>query len=237
MNIRFFLSLLSVTLLCNSILSQIQVVGAMKNVMWKGQLQGIIDLDTIKNQKHLYGMGPIEDLSGEILILDGHFYQSHVLSDTSMTVNESSKVKAPFFAYQSIENWEELNLPDSIIDLKSLENFLFNSQDSLFKSGLSQPFFFKISAIIEEANIHIVNHPKGKKVKSPEDAHQGQKNYILKSEKIELLGFFSTEHQTIFTHHDTFLHLHLITDDKMKMGHLESIIFQKDQIKLEIPKN
>lgn len=236
MKIKFFSLLITIVLLNNQIFSQLQIVGAMKNVMWKGQLQGVIDLDTIKNQNYLYGMGPIEELIGEILILDGHFYQSKVVSDSSMIVMESSKVKAPFFAYQNIENWREIVLPDSIVDLKTLENYLIASKESFLIAGLSQPFFFKISAKIDEANIHIVNHPKGQKVKSPADAHKGQKNYILKSEEIEILGFFSTEHQTIFTHHDTFLHLHLITEDKTKMGHLESIRFKQGQIKFKIPK-
>lgn len=237
MKLKFLFLLISTSSLINHGLSQIQVIGAMKNVMWKDQLQGIIDLDTIKNKNHLHGMGPIEYLSGEILILDGHYYLSKVGSNSHMQVIESSKIKAPFFAYQNINNWDEMILPDSVIDLKTLEDYFVSSKDSLLKTGLAQPFFFKISANIDEANIHIVNHPKGKKVKSPEDAHQGQKNYNLTSEKVEILGFFSTQHQTIFTHHDTFLHLHLITKDRTKMGHLESIRFQKGLIKLEIPKN
>jgi acetolactate decarboxylase len=45
------------------------VAGAMKNVMWKGQLFGTIDLDTIFNKQHLYGLGPVEYLTGELLKL------------------------------------------------------------------------------------------------------------------------------------------------------------------------
>lgn len=42
----------------------VQVVGAMRNVMWKGELQGTIALDTIENKEHLYGLGPVEFLAG-----------------------------------------------------------------------------------------------------------------------------------------------------------------------------
>lgn len=38
--------------------ADIQLAGAMKNVMWKGELQGVIDLDTISNRDGLYGLGP-----------------------------------------------------------------------------------------------------------------------------------------------------------------------------------
>jgi len=48
--------------------SIIQVVGAMKNVMWKGELGGTISLDTIKDKNGLYGLGPVEYLTGENLM-------------------------------------------------------------------------------------------------------------------------------------------------------------------------
>ena len=43
----------------------------MKNVMWKGELHGNLKLDTISNKTNLYGLGPVEYLAGEILIIDG----------------------------------------------------------------------------------------------------------------------------------------------------------------------
>jgi acetolactate decarboxylase len=45
--------------------SRVNIVGAMRNVMWKGQLQGSINLDTISDRKNLYGLGPVEGLAGE----------------------------------------------------------------------------------------------------------------------------------------------------------------------------
>ena len=39
--------------------SDINVVGAMKNVMWKGQLGSSIELDTISDKNGLYRLGPV----------------------------------------------------------------------------------------------------------------------------------------------------------------------------------
>lgn len=66
--------------------SEVKIAGAMKNVMINGQLEGFIDLDSIKNKENLIGLGPIEYLSGEILILDGHSYISKVTSDSTMLI-------------------------------------------------------------------------------------------------------------------------------------------------------
>lgn len=198
--------------------------------MWKGQLVGTINLDTLSNRTHLYGLGPVEYLSGEILIMDGIAYKSTVISDTTMKVEETYDIKAPFFGYATIPTWSEQALPDSIQSIRQLEEYL----DNLTKT-LPRPFMFKLMGTVEQASIHIVNLPKGSIVSLPDEAHQGQKNYELKNEQAELIGFFSTEHKAIFTHHDTFLHLHLITSDKQKMGHLDEVMFKKGTMKLFLP--
>jgi acetolactate decarboxylase len=209
---------------------EVRIVGEMKNVMWKGQLHGNIQLDTITNKTNLYGLGPVEYLSGEILIIDGKSYKSSVVSDTTMSVEETYNIKAPFFSYANIAKWREQHLPDSIQTLQQLERYL----DKVTQS-LPRPFLFKLSGTIEQAIIHIVNLPKGSTVTSPEDAHKGQTNYTLRHEQCEILGFFSTEHKAIFTHHDTYLHMHLMTTDLQKMGHLDEVLFKKGTMKLYLP--
>ncbi|MBL0335613.1 MAG: acetolactate decarboxylase [Chitinophagaceae bacterium] len=71
----------------------------MMNVMRKGELSGTINLDTISNKEHLYGVGPVEYLRGELLIIDGKSYQSTVAADGSIRMEETFKVRAPFFVY------------------------------------------------------------------------------------------------------------------------------------------
>lgn len=209
---------------------EVNIVGEMKNVMWKGELYGRIDLDTIANKTHLYGLGPVEYLAGEILIMDGKAYKSTVVSDTSMNVEETYAIKAPFFGYANISKWNEQSLPVNIQTIEQLETYL----DRLTKDA-PRPFIFKLSGTVERATIHIVNLPKGSTVRSPDEAHRGQVNYTLRNEPSDIIGFFSTEHQAIFTHHDTFLHMHLITANKQKMGHVDEVLFKKGSMSLYLP--
>ena len=208
----------------------VKIIGQMKNVMWKGELYGNINLDTIANKTNLYGLGPVEYLSGEILIIDGKSYKSTVVSDSTMKVEETYKIKAPFFGYANISKWTEQILPDSIPSIQQLEQYL----DKISKT-LPRPFLFKLFGTVDQATIHIVNLPKGAKVSSPDEAHNGQINYELNNEQSEIIGFFSTKHKAIFTHHDTFLHMHLITIDRKKMGHLDEVLFKKGTMKLYLP--
>ncbi|MBL7979605.1 MAG: acetolactate decarboxylase [Bacteroidetes Order II. Incertae sedis bacterium] len=211
--------------------NEVKIVGEMKNVMWKGQLYGNVNLRTIANKTNLYGLGPVEYLAGEILIIDGRSYKSTVSSDSIMKVEETYDIKAPFFGYANIPMWTEQSLPDSIQTVQQLEEHL----DKLTISS-PRPFMFKLSGTVEQAIIHVVNLPKGAKVHSPAEAHQGQVNYEIQNKQADIIGFFSTEHKAIFTHHDTYLHMHLITTDRQKMGHLDEVLLKKGTMKLYLPK-
>jgi len=213
-----------------SVKSPVKIIGAMKNVMWQGELQGKIFLDTIKEKRHLYGMGPSEFLNAELLIVDGRSYRSSVLTDNTMQVEETYNSKAPFFGYVNIERWMEENIPGKTKTLKELEQYL-----EVKTRNRSGPFFFRLSGMVSEAKIHIVNLPPGTTVKSPGDAHTGRVFYSLRNEEVDIIGFFSTAHQAVFTHHDTFLHMHLISSDKKKMGHLDELLFDPGKMKLFLP--
>ncbi len=208
------------------------IIGKMKNVMWKGQLYGNIDLDTITYKQHLYGLGPVEYLTGEIMVFDGKAYKSSVVTETTMKVEETYQAKAPFFGFANIDSWIEIVIPENITTIKDLETYLNSST-----KDYPRPYFFKLSVTAENATIHIVNLPKGSKVSSPDEAHKGQTNYKLENQQVDILGFFSTEHKAIFTHHDTYLHMHLLTTDKTKMGHLDELKIKKGSAKLYLPNN
>ena len=94
--------------------NQVHVIGQMKDVMWKGKLSGKLDLKSLADTPHLYGLGPVEFLAGEVLILNSIPYISTIVADSSMEVKESWEVKAPFFGYASIPEWHAVSLPESI---------------------------------------------------------------------------------------------------------------------------
>ena len=174
--------------------ADIHIVGAMKDVMWKGELGSSIELDTISNKKGLYGLGPVSYLTGELLINDGKSYVSKVTSDSTMTVEKRFDVSAPFLVYTNVTEWNEIKLGSNIKAIQDLETFL-NEKTIAFK----RPFAFKLTGKVSKADIHIQNLPEGTKVSSPEEAHQGQASYKLEDEEATIVGFFSTEHKGIFT--------------------------------------
>lgn len=97
-----------------------------------------------------------------------------------------------------------------------------------------RPFAFKLIGKISKAIIHIQNLQEGANISSPDEAYQGQTNYELYNEESEIIGFFSMKHKGVFTHHDSFLHMHLILKDERKMGHLDELEIGKMNLYLPI---
>jgi len=214
----------------SDISTEVKVVGALRNVMQHGNLDDMIDLDTITNRTGLYGLGPDSHLGGELLILDGQSFISRIASDSTLQVLRSYEVSAPFFVYTNVNKWKESKLPDTVKTIVELEGHL-----EIYSKDLKSPFAFKLTGKVAHADIHVQNLSRGTQVGSAEEAHQGQVNYAVKDEEVIILGFFSVDHQGIFTHHDSFVHLHLITKDKQMMGHLDKM--KIDQMELFIQKN
>lgn len=199
--------------------SAVQVTAAMRNVMWKGELGAKIRLDTISDREGLTGVGPLTGLRGELMIVDGESYVSRVTGDGAMRVERTYDAGAPFFVRANIREWREVALPADVKTIPELQRFVDERTEDD-----ARPFALKIEGRIESATIHVQNLPEGTRVSSPKEAHSGQVKYRLGPGAATIVGFFSTEHQGVFTHHDTFLHLHLLTGDGAMMGHLDEVV-------------
>lgn len=210
--------------------SSIKVSGAMRNVMKKGELQGTINLDTIRNKNNLYGLGPVEYLKGELLIIDGESYIATVNKDHSVNIKKSFTVKAPFFVYANANKWKEYKLPKDIQTVKQLEAYITEISENN-----KNAFIFKLSGVFSQVDFHVINLPDGTTIHSHKDAHEGMEKYTRNNISGDIIGFFSTKHKGIFTHHDTNMHMHFINTNRTEMGHLEGFkLDEKSDIKLQI---
>ena len=81
----------------------VKVVGEMRKVMWEGKLGGVIKLDTISSKENVYGLGPVEFLTGEILIIDRSFYRYLWFYDESGRIRVSKSIIFCLRSYLRIE--------------------------------------------------------------------------------------------------------------------------------------
>ena len=102
---------------------EVHHVGEMRKVMREGDLTATIDLNRLSKMQHLYALGPIEGLRGEVTIWDSKPSIARIIDD-KVTTTESFQNKACFLVYANVEAWEEVPIPQEISNEKTLEKWL-----------------------------------------------------------------------------------------------------------------
>lgn len=230
MKILLLFTFLSILTSCNysNQKSTVKVVGQMRDVMWKGDLKGKISTDSL-SQYNAYGLGPVEGLTGEVLLFEGKTFISNVIDSISHGVTLKESINAPFFVYSNDSELKEISFPSRKLDLRSTEYLI----DSLY-SNYDKPLLIRIDGVFKNLSIHSVNLPPGSSVSSPNEAHKGLTKYNFNNLKGTIVGFFSRKHKAIFTHHDSFLHAHFISESYSIMGHLDSVTYDSEKVKVSV---
>ena len=60
-------------------------------------------------------------------------------------------------------------------------------------------------------------------------------NGTLANRRVQIIGFYSTKHKAVFTHHTTNMHMHFKTDDNAIAGHIDDLSFNQT-VTLKLPK-
>ena len=97
--------------------------GALKNMMRKGDISAKANLLEFSNIDHLYALGAIENLKGEVQIFDGQPFNSFVKND-SLLFDASFDRKATLLVYASVDKWDSLTIPKDIANINDLEKFI-----------------------------------------------------------------------------------------------------------------
>lgn len=207
-----------------------RMVGAMHDVVMKGNYSSKVLPDTIRPKEGLIGLGPAANLEGEITAVDGEIYHSVLSSDGQVQVTQPTSVGAAFFGYTNVADWSQSSLPDSVRSLNHLQFYL----DAI---GVRDGTFFKVKGTAISASGHVLNLPDSVKGVNPIETHNLAKHrFGLNNAEVVIVGFFSRKHKTIFTKHDSFLHTHFFNADRTLMGHLEQVELD-DDAKLLLPAN
>lgn len=204
---------LTLTAVSGALFAQdVHIHGAMKATMRQGQLAGTW---TARSGTSRYALGPLAFLRGEVTQWNDTIWTAHVGPTGELVVQQVDEADLPFSAHADIPAWREV-APIRAKNLPDLEAQL----TPYLTDG---PTFIKLEGRIKSAEIHAVNLPEGRSVSSPEEAHEGKTAYPLKSMDVQILAFASRSHRAILTHHDTDFHLHLLSRDRRRMGHVDAL--------------
>jgi len=210
--------------------------GALRDIMHKGDLSAKANLKEFENINGLYGLGAVENLKGEILILDGVPYISSCEIKDSVKINSIENTfdaKAALFVYTQIDNWIDIKIPFDVLTYQQLEIFI-SSEAKHQGIDVEMPFTFLLEGNFDSFDWHVIDWKEGDMEHSHEKHIQAGLHGTKHNTKGTVLGFYSNKHHAIYTHHTTNMHLHIKTDDNELVGHVDDLMLGNRTI-LKLP--
>lgn len=201
---------------------EVEYQGALREIMHKGDLSARIFLSELESRPYLYALGSAENLKGEIQIFEGKAWNTSVVNG-EIVFDHSFSAGASLLVYAQVEKWREFSIPDSVDSAAAFEVYL---EEKARAEGLNTdlPFPFLIKGNPRSVHWHIIDWKEGDMEHSHEKHKNSGKNGQLENTPMEILGFFSRKHQTVFTHHSTYIHLHFKTLDNSLAGHIDEFV-------------
>jgi len=186
-------------------------------------LQGVYDGEvTIKELKQHggFGIGTIERLDGEMIALDGKFYQ---VKSTGEVVLVNNQVKTPFATVMNF-------YPERKGEIHDIRNFneLEKALDSIIKDK-NYIYAIRIDGVFTGKTRSIPG--KSKPYPSLTEAAKTQAVFDIKNMKGTIVGFWCPEYVNGIN--VTGYHLHFISDDRKFGGHILSGGVQSGKVEIE----
>jgi acetolactate decarboxylase len=211
--------------------------GAMSKIRQEKKVDAAILVDTI-NAENLYAVGPVENLRGEILVWDNVAFVAAINEEKKPYLRKDVKnLKAIFLVYADVKEWDTLLIEKKQVrSIAELESAIAYSA-SRYGLDTSSAFPFQVFARAKQGSGHIMYKDLSVILITPEDLQKAAYVNTFTDQYIQMLGFYSQHHQTIFTHHDSYLHIHYRLRNKYQAGHLEEIYLDPEQeLKILFPK-
>jgi acetolactate decarboxylase len=199
---------------------ELRFIGAQRETIMNGKLAAALDLRTLADRPHLYGLGPLEQLRGEATIADSRPALAHVGPGGMVKVTQSFDAGVPFFVWAEVPRWIEIPFPTEIRSFEDLEQFVPRAAAA---AGLDaeKPLPFLVSGRQDLIGFHILDRIGD----APHDIEMHEKIKV----KFELvkteatIGFHSTRHRGVSTPGDSNIHIHFQTPDNSQSGHIEKL--------------
>ena len=187
--------------------AQVAWAGAQRDVL-AGNLRSAIALTELRHCQHLYALGPLEGLRGEIAVFDGVPEIARVTAG-AVAVDRDPEARACFLVYADVPAWNWTSVPAPLV-----------GDDLASRVASGAPTAFLLRGLATELVYHVLDKRDGLP-HSPERHEAAKVRFTLRHREVEVIGFHSTKHRGIFTPSDSDIHMHFRTRDGRASGHVE----------------
>jgi acetolactate decarboxylase len=200
-------------------------IGAQRETIVNGKLAAALDLRTLADRAHFFGLGPLEQLRGEATIADSPPALARVGPDGMVKVTQSFNAGVPFFVWAEVPRWIEVPIPPEIRSFEDLEHFVPRAA-SAADLDTEKPLPFLVGGRQDLIEFHILNRigdAVGDATHNMEMHEKIKVKFELSEAEATIVGFHSTRHRGVFTPGDSNIHIHFQTSDNSQSGHIEKL--------------
>lgn len=203
--------------------SSVRHYGELRAIMHEGRTGPSVRLADVLPGPHAFGIGALSELRGEVTVVDDVVWLATPRGDGTADVrtDPASDEAATLFVMANVARWRqvpiEADVPSDALDATVEQLAAAAGVDT------ARPFAVRIEGPLVNLHWHVVD---GSKVPAGAGHDEIMRTSIRGEEESAagtLIGFFSKQHQGVFTHHDSNTHFHVVIADRKLMGHVDRV--------------
>lgn len=231
-NILLFLGLFLVCQFPEAFAQEIRLTGSTAKIMKERDLSASLALDTLSDRKHLYAIGAVENLQGEVLIVNGKPLIAELDQNRTPRWVSTWDRNLIFLVSANVASWNKITLDIPIHNRKELEAVILAEAEKL---GLdtSGGFPFRVKVKTDTIHAHIAFlRPETIVNFTPQGKKQDDFPLLLSNEPVRIIGFAGTTAGGRFAmpampgRESSNMHMHYLKADESEAGHIEELNFQ-----------
>ncbi|MDY7092851.1 MAG: acetolactate decarboxylase [Acidobacteriota bacterium] len=214
---------LALTAWAGSSASPVETHGSLRAMMHEGAIGAAVSLNSLLPDPQVCAVGALAELAGEITVLGGQAYLAYpAAGEPRVEVTGQSEAGAALLVSSRVTEWQSLTLEEPI-PFESL-----GAEIRRLASGagfdVEGPFPFLVEGALEDLEWHVID---GSQLPEGPSSHQAHRSAGVRSSLARadgtLVGFYSTEHQGVFTHMGSTTHVHCVLEDPVASGHVDHV--------------
>jgi hypothetical protein len=195
----------------------VETLGANANFA-KGDFSSYANLADFRHRSHVYAVGPVQHLGGEITVIDSVPYAVEIV-EGKLKVTSTWEYQPPFLVYSEVAKWRKIAIPGSVRSYAEFEKWL-GAAAAQQGIGEDRPFAFRIRARPTTLTVTVMNRPASA-IPGDKPTRAYQTTWNIGGQDTDFVGFYSTQHAGVFLGAGEKVHIHALTHDRTVAGHVQ----------------
>lgn len=213
---------------------RIDLHGTMREVMMEGKTQGRVELVPLQGDPALVGIGALENLSGEVVLLDGVAWctRSGDLGALDTRAGARPGQKAALLATARVSSWMGIPVPEGLA-ASAIEGFVAQAARD-YGLGQTPTFPFVIEGGFRDVRAHVLHGRCPEMGAGPPETEPVRR--LLPVAHGRLVGFYTELEPGKLTHKGQKTHVHiLVKEGEPIVAHVDTLHVEAGAV-LKLPR-